>query len=131
MSKRRKLNDRRPGYTQQAWINGHEIILRTGEFEDGTLAEIFIDMYKEGTSTFRSLLNAFAIVTSQALQHGVPLERMVKALTDTNYPPNGRVDGTDQVAEATSIIDYVFRELGTTYLKRDDLHKPKDSEEMK
>lgn len=117
---RRRLPDRRAGYTQKARIGNHKIYLRTGEYEDGTLGEIFLDMHKEGAA-FRSMCNCFAIAVSLGLQHGVPLEEFVDAFQFTRFEPNGVVSGNPYIKMATSIIDYVFRELAITYLGRHDL----------
>ncbi|TVQ86202.1 MAG: vitamin B12-dependent ribonucleotide reductase [Deltaproteobacteria bacterium] len=120
LSKRRRLPDRRKGYTQKAMVGGHKVFLRTGEYEDGELGEIFVDMHKEGAA-FRSLMNSFAIAISIGLQHGVPLERFVDQFVFSRFEPNGMVQGNDRIMMATSIIDYLFRELAITYLGRDDL----------
>jgi ribonucleoside-diphosphate reductase alpha chain len=121
---RHKLPDRRAGYTQKAVVGGHKVYLRTGEYEDGTLGEIFLDMHKEGAA-FRSLMNCFAIAISLGLQHGVPLDEFVDAFVFTRFEPNGMVKGNDRIKMATSMIDYVFRELAITYLGRTDLsHVP-------
>lgn len=117
---RRKLPDRRKGYIQKAAVGGHKVYLHTGEYDDGELGEIFIDMHKEGAA-FRSLMNNFAIAISIGLQYGVPLEEFVEAFVFTRFEPAGKVDGNDQVRSATSILDYLFRELGISYLGRDDL----------
>ncbi len=117
---RRRMPNRRKGYTQKAVVGGHKVYLRTGEFEDGALGEIFIDMHKEGAA-FRSLMNNFAIAISIALQYGVPLEEFVDAFTFTRFEPSGMVEGNDTIKMATSIIDYLFRELAVSYLGRDDL----------
>ena len=114
------LPDRRAGYTQKARIGNHKVYLRTGEYEDGTLGEIFIDMHKEGAA-FRSMTNCFAIAVSLGLQHGVPLEEFVDAFVFTRFEPNGVVGGNPHIKMATSIIDYIFRELAVTYLGRYDL----------
>jgi ribonucleoside-diphosphate reductase alpha chain len=119
-SDRRRLPQRRKGYTQKAIIGGHKVYLRTGEYEDGSLAEVFIDMHKEG-SAFRSLMNNFAIAISIGLQYGVPLEEFVEAFTFTRYEPSGVVEGNDAIKMATSIVDYIFRELAISYLGRNDL----------
>ena len=119
LAKRRRLPNRRAGYTQKAVVGGHKIYLRTGEYEDGTLGEIFIDMHKEGAA-FRSLMNCFAIAVSMGLQHGVPLSAYVDQFTFTRFEPGGPVEGHPNVKFATSIIDYVFRVLGVEYLKRYD-----------
>ncbi len=117
---RRRLPDRRAGYTQKARIGNHKIYLRTGEYEDGTLGEIFIDMHKEGAA-FRSMTNCFAIAISLGLQHGVPLDEFVDAFLFTRFEPNGMVQGNPHIKMTTSIIDYIFRELAITYLERHDL----------
>ncbi len=117
---REKLPDRRKGYTQKAVVGGHEVYLRTGEYEDGRLGEIFIDMHKEGAA-FRSLMNNFAIAISLGLQYGVPLDEYVEAFTFTRFEPAGFVQGNDAIKNATSILDYVFRELAISYLGRHDL----------
>ena len=120
IARRRRLPDRRAGYTQKARIGNHKIYLRTGEYEDGTLGEIFIDMHKEGAA-FRSMTNCFAIAVSLGLQHGVPLEEFVDAFLFTRFEPNGMVQGNPHIKMTTSIIDYIFRELAITYLGRHDL----------
>jgi ribonucleoside-diphosphate reductase alpha chain len=120
IAKRRKLPHRRNGYTQKAVIGGHKLYLRTGEYDDGTIGEIFLDMHKEGAA-FRSLMNSFAIAISLGLQHGVPLEEFVEAFIFTRFEPNGMVSGNDNIKMSTSIIDYVFRELAISYLGRNDL----------
>ena len=117
---RKSLPNRRMGYTQKAKIGGHSIFIRTGEYEDGRLGEIFLDMHKEGAA-FRSLLNGFAITVSLGLQYGVPLEEYVDAFTFSRFEPNGMVQGHDYVKIATSVIDYIFRDLAISYLKRTDL----------
>jgi ribonucleoside-diphosphate reductase alpha chain len=123
---RHRLPDRRTGYTQKAVVGGHKVYLRTGEYQDGTVGEIFLDMHKEGAA-FRSLMNCFAIAISLGLQHGVPLDEFVDAFVFTRFEPNGMVKGNDQIKMATSVIDYVFRELAITYLGRTDLsHVPDD-----
>ncbi|MCF7928750.1 MAG: adenosylcobalamin-dependent ribonucleoside-diphosphate reductase [Spirochaetales bacterium] len=114
------LPTRRLGYTQKAKIGGHSLFLRTGEYEDGSLGEIFLDMHKEGAA-FRSLLNSFAIAVSLGLQYGVPLEEYVDAFTFTRFEPNGVVQGHSNVKMATSVLDYIFRDLALTYLNRTDL----------
>ena len=119
-AERRKLPHRRKGYTQKAVVGGHKVYLRTGEYEDGKLAEVFIDMHKEG-SAFRSLMNNFAIAISIGLQYGVPLEEFVEAFTFTRFEPSGVVEGNDAIKMATSIVDYIFRELAVSYLGRNDL----------
>ncbi|AWN34758.1 vitamin B12-dependent ribonucleotide reductase [Methylobacterium radiodurans] len=117
---REKLPARRKGYTQKAVVGGHKVYLRTGEYDDGRLGEIFIDMHKEG-ATFRSLMNNFAIAISLGLQYGVPLEEYVEAFTFTRFEPAGFVQGNDAIKNATSLLDYVFRELAVSYLGRADL----------
>jgi ribonucleoside-diphosphate reductase alpha chain len=117
---RRRLPYRRAGYTQKARIGNHKIYLRTGEYEDGTLGEIFLDMHKEGAA-FRSMTNCFAIAVSLGLQHGVPLDEFVDAFLFTRFEPNGVVQGNPHIKMTTSIIDYIFRELAITYLGRGDL----------
>ncbi|MDR3275876.1 MAG: vitamin B12-dependent ribonucleotide reductase [Treponema sp.] len=117
---RRLLPNRRAGYTQKAKIGGHSIFIRTGEYADGSLGEIFLDMHKEGAA-FRSLLNSFAIAVSLGLQYGVPLDEYVDAFTFSRFEPNGMVSGHDYVKMATSVIDYIFRDLAISYLKRTDL----------
>ena len=120
LAKRRPLPARRNGYTQKAVVGGHKLYLRTGEYEDGTCGEIFLDMHKEGAA-FRSLMNCFAIAISLGLQHGVPLEEFVEAFVFTRFEPNGPVKLNDRIKMSTSIIDYIFRELAVTYLDRYDL----------
>ncbi|HJZ93839.1 MAG TPA: vitamin B12-dependent ribonucleotide reductase, partial [Gemmataceae bacterium] len=120
IARRRRLPDRRAGYTQKARIGNHKVYLRTGEYEDGALGEIFIDMHKEGAA-FRSMTNCFAIAVSLGLQHGVPLEEFVDAFVFTRFEPNGIVSGNPHIKMSTSIIDYIFRELAVTYLGRYDL----------
>jgi ribonucleoside-diphosphate reductase alpha chain len=120
LAQRRRLPDRRAGYTQKARIGNHKMYLRTGEYEDGTLGEIFLDMHKEGAA-FRSMTNCFAIAVSLGLQHGVPLEEFVDAFTFVRFEPNGMVQGNPHIKMTTSIIDYIFRELAITYLGRHDL----------
>ena len=122
LAKRRRMPERRLGYTQKAVVGGHKIYLRTGEYADGTLGEIFLDMHKEGAA-FRSLMNCFAIAISLGLQHGVPLEEFVEAFLFTRFEPNGPVKLNDHIKMSTSIIDYVFRELAITYLGRHDLEQ--------
>ncbi len=120
IARRRRLPDRRAGYTQKARIGNHKMYLRTGEYGDGTLGEIFIDMHKEGAA-FRSMTNCFAIAVSLGLQHGVPLDEFVDAFLFTRFEPNGPVTGNPHIKMTTSIIDYIFRELAITYLDRHDL----------
>ncbi|WP_308914947.1 vitamin B12-dependent ribonucleotide reductase [Jannaschia sp. LMIT008] len=135
---REKMPDRRKGYTQKAVVGGHKVYLRTGEYEDGQLGEIFIDMHKEGAG-FRAMMNNFAIAVSVGLQYGVPLEEFVDAFTFTKFEPAGMVQGNDSIKNATSVLDYIFRELAVSYLDRtdlahvkpegasfDSLHKPDD-----
>jgi ribonucleoside-diphosphate reductase alpha chain len=117
---RERMPDRRKGYTQKAVVGGHKVYLRTGEYDDGRLGEIFLDMHKEGAA-LRSLLNNFAIAVSLGLQYGVPLEEYVDAFTFTRFEPSGPVQGNDTIKYATSILDYVFRELAVSYLDRFDL----------
>ena len=117
---RRELPHRRKGYTQKARVGGHKIYLRTGEYEDGSLGEVFIDMHKEG-SAFRSLMDSFAIAISLGLQYGVPLEEFVETFTFTRFEPSGVVEGNEAIKMATSILDYLFRELAVSYLGRNDL----------
>ncbi len=117
---REKLPTRRKGYTQKATVGGHKVYLRTGEYDDGRVGEIFIDMHKEGAA-FRSLMNNFAIAISLGLQYGVPLEEYVDAFTFTRFEPAGLVQGNEAIKNATSILDYIFRELAVSYLERHDL----------
>ena len=125
---REKLPERRKGYTQKAMVGGHKVYLRTGEYKDGTLGEIFIDMHKEGAG-FRAMMNNFAIAVSVGLQYGVPLEEFVDAFTFTKFEPAGMVQGNDSIKNATSILDYIFRELAVSYLDRTDLAHVKPSGE--
>src|SRR6185436_18964314 len=117
---RAKLPGRRKGYTQKASVGGHKVYIRTGEYDDGGLGEIFIDMHKEGAA-FRSLMNCFSIAISLGLQHGVPLEEYVEAFVFTRFEPNGMVAGNPRIKMTTSIIDYIFRELAISYLDRQEL----------
>ncbi|EPX82747.1 ribonucleoside-diphosphate reductase class II [Rubellimicrobium thermophilum DSM 16684] len=117
---RERMPARRKGYTQKAIVGGHKVYLRTGEYEDGRLGEIFIDMHKEGAG-FRAMMNNFAIAVSVGLQYGVPLEEFVDAFTFTRFEPSGPVQGNDSIKNATSILDYIFRELAISYLDRTDL----------
>ena len=119
-AERERLPNRRRGYTQKATVGGHKVYLRTGEYDDGRIAEVFIDMHKEG-SAFRSLMNNFAIAISLGLQYGVPLDEYVEAFTFTRFEPSGIVEGNDTIKMSTSIIDYIFRELAISYLGRTDL----------
>ncbi len=123
---REKLPERRKGYTQKAIVGGHKVYLRTGEYGDGRLGEIFIDMHKEGAG-FRAMMNNFAIAISVGLQYGVPLEEYVEAFTFTRFEPAGMVQGNDSIKNATSILDYIFRELAISYLDRTDLAHVKPS----
>ncbi len=127
IARRRKVPNRRAGYTQKAVVGGHKIYLRTGEYSDGTLGEIFLDMHREGAA-FRSLMNSFAIAISLGLQHGVPLEEFVDAFLFSRFEPNGLVQGNRAIKRATSIIDYIFRELAITYLGRNDLAHVSDED---
>ncbi len=120
INERTRLPQRRKGYTQKAIVGGHKVYLRTGEYEDGRVGEIFIDMHKEGAA-FRSLMNNFAIAISIGLQYGVPLEEYVEAFTFTRFEPSGMVEGNDAIKMATSVLDYIFRELAVSYLGRNDL----------
>ncbi len=124
---REKLPHRRKGYTQKASINNHKVYLRTGEYMDGSLGEIFIDMHKEGAA-FRSLMNNFAIAVSIGLQYGVPLEEFVEAFTFTKFEPSGEVKGNAEIKFSTSILDYIFKELAISYLGRDDLSNEKSNQ---
>ncbi len=128
--RRRKMPKKRHGFTVEARVGGHQVYLRTGEYDDGSLGEIFIDMHKEG-ATFRSLLNCFAIAVSLGLQYGVPLEEFVEKMTFTRFEPQGVVDHPN-IKQATSIIDYIFRVLGMEYLGQTDfLHvKPNEDQEL-
>ena len=120
LTERERLPERRKGYTQKAIVGGHKVYLRTGEYDNGRLGEIFIDMHKEGAA-FRSLMNNFAIAISIGLQYGVPLEEFVEAFTFTRFEPSGMVEGNETIKIATSLLDYIFRELAVSYLGRDDL----------
>src|SRR6516165_9494376 len=120
LRERERMPDRRKGYTQKAVVGGHKVYLRTGEYDDGRLGEIFIDMHKEGAA-LRSIINNFAIAVSLGLQYGVPLEEYVDAFTFTRFEPSGPVQGNDSIKYATSILDYIFRELAVSYLSRFDL----------
>ena len=119
-NERSKMPERRKGYTQKATVGGHKVYLRTGEYSNGALGEIFIDMHKEGAG-FRAMMNNFAIAVSVGLQYGVPLEEFVDAFTFTKFEPAGMVQGNDSIKNATSILDYIFRELAVSYLDRTDL----------
>ncbi len=131
MREREKMPDRRKGYTQKAVVGGHKVYLRTGEYDDGRIGEIFIDMHKEGAA-LRSFINNFAIAVSLGLQYGVPLEEYVDAFTFTRFEPAGPVQGNDSIKYATSILDYVFRELAVSYMGRFDLaHVDPDRVELR
>ena len=120
VARRERLPNRRKGYTQKAVVGGHKVYLRTGEYADGRIGEIFIDMHKEGAA-FRSLMNSFAIAVSIGLQYGVPLDELVDAFAFTRFEPSGPVQGNDTIKMATSVVDYIFRELAISYLDRTDL----------
>jgi len=128
-SVRHRLPKKRSGFTQEARVGGHKVFLRTGEYQDGHLGEIFVDMHKEGAA-FRSLMNCFAISVSMGLQHGVPLESFVNQFTFTRFEPQGIVQGHPNIKFSTSIIDYVFRVLGVEYLQRYDFAQVPPTEEM-
>jgi ribonucleoside-diphosphate reductase alpha chain len=128
-SERRHLPKRRKGYIREAYVGGHKVFLRTGEYEDGTLGEIFIDMYKEGAS-FKGLLNCFAVLSSKALQYGMPLEELVDSFTFTRFEPAGTVQGHNAIKNSTSILDYVFRSIGYDYLGRKDFVHVKAVDEV-
>jgi ribonucleoside-diphosphate reductase alpha chain len=119
-TQRQPLPSRRKGYTQKAKIGGHSLFLRTGEYPDGSLGELFLDMHREGAA-FRSLLNSFAIAVSLGLQYGVPLEEYVDAFVFTRFEPNGVVQGHDNIKITTSVLDFIFRDLALSYLRRTDL----------
>ena len=124
ISSRFKMPDRRKGYIQKASIGEHKIYLHTGEYDDGKIGEIFIDTNKEG-ELVKALMNNFAIAISLGLQYGVPLEEFADAFLDTKFEPSGKVYGNDRILSATSILDYVFRELAISYLGREELaHTP-------
>ena len=124
LSSRFKMPDRRKGYIQKASIGEHKIYLHTGEYDDGKIGEIFIDTNKEG-ELVKALMNNFAIAISLGLQYGVPLDEFVDAFIDTKFEPSGKVEGNDRILSATSILDYVFRELAISYLGKEDLaHTP-------
>ena len=124
LGKRFSMPDRRKGYIQKASIDNHKIYLHTGEYEDGKIGEIFIDTSKEG-ELVKALMNNFAIAVSLGLQYGVPLDEFVNAYVDTKFEPSGKVYGNDRILSATSILDYIFRELAISYLNREDLaHTP-------
>lgn len=128
-AERLKLPKKRHGFIREAYVGGHKVFLRTGEYEDGSLGEIFIDMYKEGAS-FRGLLNSFAILVSKALQYGVPLEDIVETFTFTRFDPAGVVQGHEAIKSSTSILDYVFRSIGYDYLGRQDFVHVKAVDEL-
>ena len=124
LGKRFSMPDRRKGYIQKASIGDHKVYLHTGEYEDGKIGEIFIDTSKEG-ELVKALMNNFAIAISLGLQYGVPLDEFVNAYVDTKFEPSGKVYGNDRILSATSILDYIFRELAISYLNREDLaHTP-------
>jgi len=127
IAQRRRLPNRRGGYIQKAKIGGHNVYLHTGEYVDGSLGEIFIDMHKEGAA-FKALTNSFAIAVSLGLQHGVPLKEFVDAFVFSRFEPNGPVIGNDKIKMSTSILDYIFRDLAISYMDRSDLAhvKPED-----
>jgi len=124
INNRSKMPDRRKGYIQKATIGNHKVYLHTGEYEDGKVGEIFIDTNKEG-ELVRSLMNNFAIAISLGLQYGVPLDEFVDAFIETKFEPSGEINGNDRILNASSILDYIFRELAISYLGREDLaHTP-------
>ena len=124
VGKRSSMPDRRKGYIQKASVGNHKVYLHTGEYEDGKIGEIFIDTSKEG-ELVKALMNNFAIAISLGLQYGVPLDEFVNAFVDTKFEPSGKVFGNDRIMSATSILDYIFRELAISYLNREDLaHTP-------
>ena len=124
VGKRFSMPDRRKGYIQKASIGNHKVYLHTGEYEDGKIGEIFIDTSKEG-ELVKALMNNFAIAISLGLQYGVPLDEFVNAYVDTKFEPSGKVNGNDRILSASSILDYIFRELAISYLNREDLaHTP-------
>jgi len=128
-SERRHLPKRRKGYIREAHVGGHKVFLRTGEYDDGSLGEVFIDMYKEGAS-FKGLLNCFAVLASKALQYGMPLEELVDSFTFTRFEPAGTVQGHNAIKNSTSILDYVFRSIGYDYLGRKDFVHVKAVDEL-
>jgi ribonucleoside-diphosphate reductase alpha chain len=124
VSKRFSMPDRRKGYIQKATIGNHKVYLHTGEYEDGKIGEIFIDTSKEG-ELVKALMNNFAIAISLGLQYGVPLDEFISAYVNTKFEPSGKVEGNDRILSATSILDYIFRELAISYQNREDLaHTP-------
>jgi ribonucleoside-diphosphate reductase alpha chain len=128
-AQRRRLPKKRTGFVREASVGGHKVFLRTGEFEDGALGEIFIDMYKEGAS-FKGLMNCFAVLASKSLQYGMPLEELVETFTFTRFEPAGLVEGHEAIKNSTSILDYVFRSIGYDYLKRNDFVHVKAVDEV-
>ena len=123
-NKRYSMPDRRKGYIQKVTIGNHKIYLHTGEYDDGKIGEIFIDTNKEG-ELVKAIMNNFAIAISLGLQYGVPLDEFVSAYVSTKFEPSGKVEGNDRILSATSILDYIFRELAISYLGREDLaHTP-------
>ena len=124
LGKRFSMPDRRKGYIQKATIGDHKVYLHTGEYEDGKIGEIFIDTSKEG-ELVKALMNNFAIAISLGLQYGVPLDEFINAYVGTKFEPSGKVNGNDRILSASSILDYIFRELAISYLGREDLaHTP-------
>ena len=124
VNKRFSMPDRRKGYIQKASIGDHKVYLHTGEYEDGKIGEIFIDTSKEG-ELVKALMNNFAIAISLGLQYGVPLDEFINAYVDTKFEPSGKVHGNDRILSASSILDYIFRELAISYQNREDLaHTP-------
>jgi ribonucleoside-diphosphate reductase alpha chain len=128
-AQRRRLPKKRKGYVREAYVGGHKVFLRTGEYEDGSIGEIFIDMYKEGAS-FKGLLNCFAVLASKALQYGIPVEELVDTFSFTRFEPAGFVEGHEAIKNATSILDYVFRSIGYDYLNRTDFVHVKAVDEI-
>jgi ribonucleoside-diphosphate reductase alpha chain len=128
-AQRKRLPKRRNGYVREAYVGQHKIFLRTGEYEDGSLGEIFIDMYKEGAS-FKGLMNCFAVLASKALQYGVPLEELVDSFAFTRFEPAGIVQGHEAIKNATSVLDYIFRSIGYDYLDRTDFVHVKAVDEI-
>jgi len=127
---RSKMPDRRKGYIQKVTIGNHKIYLHTGEYDDGKVGEIFIDMNKEG-ELVKALMNNFAIAISLGLQYGVPLDEFVDAFIETKFEPSGEIKGNDRILNASSILDYIFRELAISYLGREDLaHTPSINKSM-
>lgn len=128
-AERRRLPKKRKGIIREAYVGGHKVFVRTGEYEDGTLGEIFIDMYKEGAS-FKGLMNCFAVLASKALQYGMPLEELVDTFTFTRFEPSGPVQGHEAIKYATSVLDFVFRSIGYDYLNRTDFVHVKAVDEV-